>query len=242
MCTVTYVRKADKIFLTSNRDEKHFRSPASPPDVYPMKSGNILFPRDRDGGGTWISLHENGNAVVFLNGGFVKHVPKPPYRKSRGLVLLGLADTSSPREAFMNADFDNIEPFTAVIWDNSRLFECRWDAENRHSKELNAAAPHIWSSVTLYDEEVIVKRKKWFNNWLKQHPDPCLNDILHFHQFSGDGDKRHDLMMNRDGLVYTVSITGMQLNHTGGCMQYIDLRIRENSFRQLDFCKAIPVR
>jgi hypothetical protein len=30
----------------------------------------ITYPKDADAGGTWIAKHENGNAVVLLNGGF----------------------------------------------------------------------------------------------------------------------------------------------------------------------------
>src|SRR5215207_5422808 len=100
MCTVTFIRQADKIYITSNRDEKHWRSNALPPAVYPFTSGNLLFPKDGDAGGTWIAAHENGNAIVFLNGGFIAHTPKPPYRKSRGLVLTNLIDRPEPFISF----------------------------------------------------------------------------------------------------------------------------------------------
>jgi hypothetical protein len=207
-----------------------------------MQNGSVLFPKDSVGGGTWISLHENGNALVFLNGGFVKHSPKPPYRKSRGLVLLQLADTLSPTESFQLFEFSGIEPFTAVVWDNEKLYECCWDGKGRHIKELDPGAAHIWSSVTLYDPHVIAKRKKWFRSWLKKNPDPSLDDVLIFHQFTGDGDKQNDLSTNRDGNVITVSITGIELAHEKGRMQYIDLSTRQTFFSQIDFCKAIPVR
>jgi hypothetical protein len=241
MCTVTFFPNRDKIFLTSNRDENQFRSPAVPPQVYEMQTGKILFPKDSDAGGTWISLHENGNAVVFLNGGFTKHTPQPSYRKSRGLVLLQLSDSFSPKDSFIKIELSNIEPFTAVIWDNEKLFECRWDGKDRHTKELDPGAPHIWSSVTLYDPKVISKRRAWFDGWLKKNPDPGMNEILFFHQFTGDGDKHNDLLMNRNGNVFTVSITGMELSHHKGKMHYVDLSTRQTFSRQIDFCKAIPV-
>src|SRR5215207_9549701 len=100
MCTVTCIPAGDKIFITSNRDEKHWRSNALPPAVYAATSGNLLFPKDGDAGGTWIAAHENGNAIVFLNGGFIAHTPKPPYRKSRGLVLTNLIDRPEPFISF----------------------------------------------------------------------------------------------------------------------------------------------
>src|SRR5215470_17195971 len=101
MCTVTFIRSADKIYITSNRDEKHWRSSAFPPTVYPCTSGKLLFPKDGDAGGTWIAAHENGNAIVFLNGGFVRHTPQPPYRKSRGLILLDLIEGRTAYNSFL---------------------------------------------------------------------------------------------------------------------------------------------
>ena len=66
MCTVTFIPSKEHILLTSNRDEKHWRSPAHAPARYPYSTGAILFPRDGDAGGTWFAVHENGNAVIFL--------------------------------------------------------------------------------------------------------------------------------------------------------------------------------
>ena len=227
MCTVTFIPAGDKIYITSNRDEKHWRSSAFPPAVYPYTSGKLLFPKDGDAGGTWIAAHENGNAMVFLNGGFVRHRSKPPYRKSRGLILLDLLDSINPLIGFKMKSLLQIEPFTAVIWNAGQLFECRWDGEKKYTTELPAAEPHIWSSVTLYDEAVVKKRKSWFTEWLKQprqaeHPEP--EDILHFHQFTGDGDAHNDLLMNRNGQVFTVSVTQLTLTDEETHMHYLDLK------------------
>ena len=84
MCTVTFIPARQRIYLTSNRDEKNWRTDALPPAVYPAGSGQMMYPKDGDAGGTWIAAHDNGNAIVFLNGGMEAHNPQPPYRKSRG--------------------------------------------------------------------------------------------------------------------------------------------------------------
>src|SRR5690606_29868760 len=162
------------------------------------QTGNILFPKDRDAGGTWAAIHENGNTIIFLNGGFVRHEPQPPYRKSRGLVLLDLIDSPSPTETFHKLNLDQIEPFTAVIVESGSLFECRWDGNNARTAIKDNRVPHIWSSVTLYDDQVIAKREHWYRQWLQQIPEPGQEDIFHFHQFTGDGDGHNDLRMNRD--------------------------------------------
>lgn len=235
MCTVTFIPSKEHIILTSNRDEKHWRSPAHAPASYPFTTGNILFPKDGDAGGTWFAVHENGNAVIFLNGGFVKHEPAPPYRRSRGLVLLDLLDSASPYEHFQSIDLGNIEPFTAVIWDDGRLFECRWDGQRKHATEMDSARPHIWSSATLYDEQVVAKRNQWFADWLLQHPAPLQNDILHFHQFTGDGDTHNDLLMNRDGKVFTVSVTSVAMHNDKAVVKYVDVRNNRTQEEEIVF-------
>ncbi|MGL6267976.1 MAG: NRDE family protein [Chitinophagaceae bacterium] len=242
MCTVSFIRVGEKVFLASNRDEKHFRSSAIPPAMYEYETGKLLFPKDADAGGTWIAMHENGNAIIFLNGAFISHLPEPPYRLSRGVILLELITHSSPFQQFLQLNLNSIEPFTAVIWEADRLFETRWDGKQKHTLELDTKKPHIWSSATLYSEEVISRRKSWFSQWQQQNPEPSLDDILHFHQFTGDGDSFNDLMMNRNGQVYTVSITGIELRENSGLMKYIDLKNKlhyteEINFRKFTLCK-----
>jgi hypothetical protein len=233
MCTVTYIPVKDTVFLTSNRDEKNLRSSALAPEIFSFDSGKILFPKDGDAGGTWIAAHENGNVIIFLNGGLKAHTPEPPYRKSRGLVLLDIFDHASPFNNFVSAELDNIEPFTAIIFDNNHLFECRWDGTKKHHKELDKTVPHIWSSVTLYNEEIIKKRNNWFNSWLAKNIEPSQEDILHFHQFTGDGDSYNDLRMNRNGKVYTVSVTSISVDESSLIMKYIDLKNNAEYLKEL---------
>src|SRR5688572_4604888 len=96
MCTVTFIPGSQGILLTSNRDEKIERATAVYPASYVFPPGNIMFPKDADAGGTWMAVHENGNAIVLLNGGIIKHIPTPPYRKSRGLIVLDLISNEEP--------------------------------------------------------------------------------------------------------------------------------------------------
>ncbi len=235
MCTVTFIPSRDKIFLVSNRDEKHTRMDAHEPVAYSSPGGHVLYPKDAEAGGTWIAMHANGNAVVLLNGGTDAHIADPPYRKSRGLVLLDLIVEPSPASAFLSLDLYNIEPFTVVCWDNGKLLEGVWDGENRHISRKDETRPHIWSSVTLYDRDIRTRREGWFREWLIACKDPVLEDILHFHQFTGEGDQHNDLLMNRNGELYTVSITGMKIGKDNGEMIYKDLRNNRLSISGLMF-------
>jgi len=241
MCTVTFIPARDKFFITSNRDEKVLRKPALPPKLYELGNGKIIFPKDMGAGGTWIAMHENGNAVVLLNGGFIKHTPAPPYAKSRGVILLEIISNMFPFKAFQQKQLSNIEPFTLVLVDNNELYECRWDGDKKHAKTLDTTRSHIWSSVTLYDKAVIQKREQWFNMWLAKNPNPTMKDILNFHLFAGDGDNHNDLRINRNGTMLTLSVTGMEINNSRGFMQYLDLAKNELYKEQLHFTSSLAV-
>ena len=242
MCTVTFIPVNNKIFITSNRDEKSLRKQAVAPALYKMKTGNIIFPKDTDAGGTWFAVHENGNAVIFLNGGWKKHISKPPYKKSRGLILLDLIDSDNPYQKFLSENFINIEPFTAIIFFDQQLFECRWDGNGKSYKHLEENISHIWSSVTLYNDAVINKRERWFAEWLNKNPSPNQNNILSFHQFSGDGDKHNDLLMNRNGITSTVSITSLESSMDTGILKYLDFKDQQTHEQQFKFSKAIAYK
>jgi uncharacterized protein with NRDE domain len=223
MCTVTFIPVKDKFFITSNRDEKHIRKQAIPPEIYFENGNRIIYPKDANAGGTWIAMNENGNAAVLLNGGFVKHISQPPYRKSRGVIFLEIINAIMPVRYFMHMDLTDIEPFTMVIFDDC-LYECRWTGTTKHCRQLKKYRPYIWSSSTLYDETVVKKREQWFAAFLNKNPHPSQEDIFAFHQFTGDGDKQNDLMMSRNGLLSTVSVTGIAMEFRRCRFRYLDLK------------------
>src|SRR2546423_11704653 len=136
MCTVTFIPTADKIYLTSNRDEKSLRKQALPPRFYFHNDEQLIYPKDEDAGGTWIAANRNGNAAVLLNGAFVKHIPAPLYRKSRGLVFLDVIKSRMPLKYFLNIDLLDIEQFTLVLFENNNLNECRWNGSKKYTKKL----------------------------------------------------------------------------------------------------------
>ena len=241
MCSVTFIPSKDKIFLVSNRDEKHWRLPAIPPQAYDFSSGKIYFPKDADQGGSWFAVHENGNTLVLMNGGFKNHIPQPRYERSRGLVLLDLAQTTNPFDNFRSINLENIEPFTTVLWSNEKLFECRWDGERKHSKQLDKTLPYIWSSVTLYDDEAVAIKENQFENWLDQHHEFSIDDILDFHQFNGEANSHNDLLSNSHDKIFTVSITGVEISSATAHLKYLDLLTNQVFLQNITFKKeTIP--
>jgi uncharacterized protein with NRDE domain len=224
MCTVTYIPTQEKYFITSNRDEKNIRKSAVVPAVYEINKRKLIFPKDGDAGGSWIAFHENGNAAVLLNGAFEKHVPEPPYRISRGQIFLDIISEERPVRQFHQIILSRIEPFTLILLEKENLYECRWDGIEKHYKQLKTHRPYIWSSVTLYDDNIVKKREQWFAAFLNSNPNPTQNDILTFHQFTGDGDTANDLLMEREDIYSTVSITSMLLTTDRGSMKYLDMK------------------
>ncbi|GAB2817578.1 NRDE family protein [Ferruginibacter profundus] len=235
MCTVSFIPTKDKFYLTSNRDEKVLRKAAFPPAIYWGNGSGLVYPKDAEAGGSWISISQNGNAAVLLNGAFTKHISQPPYRLSRGIIFLDIIGAARPCFAFTKINLHHIEPFTMIIFENNSLFECRWDGQQKHCKQLKNNRPYIWSSSTLYEQDVVTKRESWFIQWLNKKPSPTLEDILQFHQFTGDGDSNNDLVMNRDGKMITVSVTGIELEKYSGKMQYIDLKNNSVTIQQFAF-------
>ena len=238
MCTVSFIPWKGKIFICSNRDEKTARPRARQPLPYHGKTGTLMYPKDRKADGTWIALHENGNAVVFLNGAWSNHARRKSYRRSRGLVLLDLVDSESPLQTFHESDLQGIEPFTAIVFQDEELFECRWNELEKGVEQIDASVPHLWSSVTLYDESACAKRQTWFNQWLEGRRYFSLEDILLFHQQGGDGNEHNDLLMNRSGELRTVSITAMEIMPVSGAIKYLDLLHNRSYLQQLRFTKS----
>jgi Transport and Golgi organisation 2 len=242
MCTVTFIPTGSRVFLTSSRDELDGRPPAVFPRVYDIKGRKILFPKDSKAGGSWAAVNENGCMAVLLNGAIRPHQSEPAYRKSRGLVLLDLISELSPANTFEQADFRGIEPFTVILFEDQNLYSGKWDGRMKWLETLNSNKPHIWSSVTLYDPRAVAKREDWFNYWLSENRYPGTLDILHFHQKGGDGNPFNDILMNREGKIFTNSISSIRLSPETAGFRYLDLRSGGASESFLPLQKQNPVK
>ena len=229
MCTVTYLPTRAGFILTSNRDEALVRKQAENPHIETIAGQQLLFPRDGEAGGTWVATSENDRTVCLLNGAFVRHQRNPPYRMSRGLVVLDFFKTDSARDFHQNYNLQGIEPFTMVIVEDGELFELRWDGNEKYFKSIDAQKPHIYCSATLYTSEVIAMRQKWFANWLAAHQQYNIEDILNFHLFAGEGDEHTQVRMSIYGIVQTVSITSIRKADNEQTMYYSNLK-GEKSF------------
>lgn len=207
MCTVTYIPQPKHGFiLSSNRDETAARSPQNLTTIE-QDGLQLLFPRDTAAGGTWIAVANDGRVGCVLNGAFIKHKHKPPYRRSRGLMVLDYFTCLDAEDFEAHYDFEGMEPFTFIIVDRKGLFELRWDEQDTHFRRLDPEGCHIWSSATLYPDEVQAMRRRWFMDWLENREDFSLEAIQHFHHHGGEKDLWNGFVMNRNQIVQTVSVS-----------------------------------
>ena len=224
MCTVTYLPLGNNDFiLTSNRDEDPNRK-TIPPKEYDEEGVKLTYPKDELAGGTWIGLSEKKRLICLLNGGFTKHKRAESYRMSRGVIVKQLLKVDNPVEIINHFDFEGIEPFTIVLVDwkqDLNAYELVWDGEQKHFEVLGNE-PKIWSSSTLYNEEMKQLRRDWFADWLKEYKDFTQEDILLFHQDETKGNSEISLKMKRSR-VETVSVTSVKKSSANVAMNYIDL-------------------
>lgn len=228
MCTVSFVNNKGVVIITSNRDEKVIRPGAVVPRNYKHNGKNIMYPKDAKAGGTWFAMDENGTVLVLLNGGIRKHMSVLPYRKSRGLIVLDIISNDSPKDFWKQIDLDNIEPFTLVLYQEEVLFELIWDGFEKRTKRLDETQNYIWSSVTLYPDEVRKERLDWFFDFLKDKNEISALNMLDFHKNTHSEDAQNGLIINRENTMKTLSVTQTVVEKNKGVMKYYDLMKTED--------------
>lgn len=184
------------------------------------------MPYDPQGKGTWIATSANERVVCLLNGGLIKHRPSPPYRHSRGLVVTSFFEYDGFRQFVDQFEFTGLEPFTLVVIEHGNLYELRWTGEDIVINQPDPLQPRLWSSVTLYEPEVIAWRQNYFHDWLTEyHQQLALQPelIFDFHRFKEQDDRSRDIMIDREGLLKTVSITSVLHTNKHFTMRYVDL-------------------
>lgn len=223
MCTVSYIKTQTCTILTSNRDEHILRPNAKAPQHYVHGSKVLYYPKDPAAGGTWFCLDELGSVIVLLNGAQEKHRHLPPYRKSRGLILLDIMQQSDLLTAWDSIDLNRIEPFTLIHYSQVCLWQHRWDGNEKQSKKLDPEQKYIWSSSTLYPKEIREMRQLWFDAFTQIQQMPNAGDLMHFHENTGKHDPHNGILMNRDQKLLTKNITQCIVDPYGAKIIHKDL-------------------
>lgn len=207
MCTVSFVYANNSFLLTSNRDEKITRPSAIEPKVYQTETKKIIYPKDAKAGGTWFVVDEFGNSIILLNGGKIKHVVKEKYRLSRGVIVIDLITSNAIVSTWKTIDLSDIEPFTLLVLENKKPFQLQWSGEEKSTLELDVNQTYIWSSSTLYAPEIQQQREDWFVQYMDENQDISAEKMKFFHKNTEPKDSKNGLIINRDDVLKTLSVT-----------------------------------
>ncbi len=228
MCTVTYLPKTNSGFiLTHNRDEHYLRGIAFMPEIKIVQNTSVLAPADSQAGGTWIATSA-GYTLCLLNGGFIKHHHKPPYRHSRGKIILDFFQYKNVESFANDYDLQDIEPFTLIIieHDKREIHQLVYDESKLHHEILNNDLPHIWSSASLYTEEDRTRRRVYFEHFL-QNNIYSQEEIIRFHTNKYEQYTDEGIQINRENILKTVSLTS--INKSDNILMYYEDFIQDQS-------------
>jgi uncharacterized protein with NRDE domain len=227
MCTVTFIATTTGAIITSNRDEHVLRT-ALPPEKRIFNHKMLIFPKDPAAGGTWYATDGTETVVVLLNGAAEKHKHLPPYRRSRGLIVLDLITSDYAITEWNFIDLDNVEPFTIVLFFEKKLYQLQWNGTSKTAMELDASQNYIWSSSTLYTPEIRKQRTKWFGEFLEKEPEITAEKMFQFHRYTKNLDSNNGLVISRNEVLKTLSITQCIIDFSSIEMRYRDLLSNEN--------------
>ena len=166
-------------------------------------------------------MNEWGAVGVLLNGAFVRHTPGGNYARSRGLVLLDVLASQNPFGTLEQMELYHIEPFTLVLF-SSKLLEFRWDGTQKYFRPLDKSQNHIWSSATLYQDNVMQHRTHLFDQFIKGKDQIKAKDIMAFHSDNHE-DFENGFIIERESGLKTFSVTQVVLDEEEIFMRHTDL-------------------
>jgi Transport and Golgi organisation 2 len=227
MCTLTYFQTDKSSFIiTSNRDEAINRKKASHPKWVKRVSIDLLMPVDGEARGSWIAVSKTGRIAVLLNGAFEKHKHNPPYKLSRGIVLVQSFAFEYPTEFAIQYDFEGIEPFTMVIFDvlpEKRIYQIIWNGNHCSIIRIDAGISHIWSSTMLYPEAIRKKSGQLFRGFIEKNSPINRRKLLEFNRSELYSEKIKRDGDNKNLKLETLSISSIKAGSDKAIFHYYDL-------------------
>lgn len=211
-----------RFILTQSRDETIMRPTAAPPIKKRLGDVDVVFPVDPKGRGTWIGVSSAGNAAALLNGGGEQHKHQPPYRHSRGLIIPEFLKATDFASFYRSFDFDGLEPFTMITFENRKIFEIVKSEEEVKVTEHDASKPLFRLSYQLFPETSINERSLEFYRWYYKRKVVTAEQVFDYHAFRTyelPHIKKYD---TGEHILKTVSITQVISNNRKFQMNYYD--------------------
>jgi hypothetical protein len=122
MCTASWLTRPGGYELFFNRDERRSRARGLPPRESALRGVRYLAPIDLACGGSWMAANELGVTLCLLNRYPDPHAPDAP-TSSRGLIVLGMADTTGAADVgrrLADANLIAFRPFTLLVAEPGR--------------------------------------------------------------------------------------------------------------------------
>ena len=210
MCILSIVRSEPGIVITSNRDEQRTRKNSLAPEIIDLGERKAILARDAQAQGTWLLSDNLGRTAIMLNGAFESHIPAPPYKESRGIILMNLFQEENFKSAFLFYNLENIEPFQVIYLDTNQAFQCVWDGNQKHLFAIDLSAPQVFFSPTLYTKEQQEEKR---NHFFKTFTDISLFKAPRLFEFHSEQNENSnlDFFMNREQQT-TKSISQVELH------------------------------
>jgi hypothetical protein len=223
MCTITVVPHERGVRLVCNRDERRTRPAALPPRIHHLGGHPALFPRDPQGGGTWIGVNGAGIAVALLNRCRTVDANDTTPKRSRGLVvreLLRCTSLSQAAAAVEALDPRAFEPFQVVIVGERRVLAATSAAGTRiRCTAQRFAKPLLFTSSSLGDRLVDGPRRRLFDRLVVRSRAGWLSGQAQFHEHQWRDRPDISVRMERDD-ARTVSRTKIDVTNDGALVQY----------------------
>jgi hypothetical protein len=111
-----------------------------------------------------------------------------------------------------------------VLFQDSKLYQLRWNEVEKTTLNLDVSQNHIWSSSTLYPKDIREKRANWFHTFLATKPEVDEKEMFNFHRYTEGENQENGLVINRNDLMKTLSITQSVIEKNNIVLSYLDLQ------------------
>jgi uncharacterized protein with NRDE domain len=228
MCCLTiYKDENNQVIFTHNRDENISRNAS----FLLSKVGKTSFftaPIDPVSNGTWIG--SNGVlTAALLNGANTNHEKKFFYKQSRGSIIPTFFECQDINAFMSSFDPCDFEPFTLLLFNKSedRLVEIIWNEITLEERALDTDKAHIYSSSTLYTDNIKNERKSLFHDYISKPQ--TAESIMDLHSKEGiDHNQYFNVTVTKE--IKTLSI--IQIIHgTIPTIKYLNLK--ENKYVEM---------
>ncbi|MBL6658221.1 MAG: NRDE family protein [Flavobacteriales bacterium] len=230
MCTVSYIPRNNDFILTSSRDESVNR-PTSTPKKRMLNKESLIFPKDSKSGGTWIASSKS-RILCLLNGKINKTV-NALTKISRGQILLDNFKFLNTKDFLKQIPLKYVEPFILLQVDfekNTHIQEFNWNGEKLTVRSLDNTIPHLWTSTSLYSNEVKQKRHDLLLDWETKNQG---NNPIDFHLDLKENNSELFEIKKKKSDILTTSITSVEIKDKKVSFLYSDFISNKSTILKL---------